>query len=400
MRSLIRSLCAFILIFSGLSLATAQNDRQKLEQEKVRAQTKITEAQQILNQTATKRQASIGQLNAINKQIEARSQLIRSISRELDILNEQITEDNIVIDALENDLSNLKREYASMVYAAYKSRSINSRLAFLFSSSSFDQFVMRFKYLQQYTEARHKQVRLINAVRDQLITEKEALESRKVERETLLADKVQENRKLVALKKEQNEVVGQLRSREKELKNEIAERKKDVEKLEQLIAALIRSEMKKSTAKKGADAVPEIDLANISASFEKSKARLPWPVSSGFVSEKFGFHPHPIYKRIKVPNDGISIQTKQGETVRAVFTGTVKKVAVVPGMKYVVIVQHGSYYTVYARLKEVLVQSGDEVKLNDAIGLVNTEANGVSELQFQVWKNTTKLDPELWLAKK
>jgi septal ring factor EnvC (AmiA/AmiB activator) len=380
--------------------AAAQSDRESLEQEKLRAQMKISEAQEILNQTTSKTKTSIGQLHAINKQIEARAQLIRSISKELDILNEQITEDNIVIDALQNDLSSLKGEYAVMVYAAYKTRTNNSHLTFLFSANSFDQFVMRFKYLQQYSEARQNQVRLINEVRNQLIAEKEALESRKEERELLLADKVKENQKLVALKKEQNNVVGQLRSREKELKDEIAERKRDVEKLERLIAELIRSEMEKSTDAKGRTAIADIDLTNITASFEKSKARLPWPVASGFVSERFGFHPHPVYKRIKVPSDGISIQTRQGEKVRAVFTGTVKKVAIVPGMKYVVIVQHGTYYTVYARLKEVLVQSGQKIEVNDTIGLVNTDVNGVSEVQFQVWKNTTKLDPELWLAKK
>ena len=387
----------FVLLFNHLS---AQNNRNNLEQERLQAQERIAEAQQILNETTSKTKASIGQLNAINKQIEARSQIIRSISLELELLNEQITEDNVVIEALQNDLDNLKREYAVMVYAAYKSKSSYSRLTFLFSASSFDQFVMRFKYLQQYTEARKHQVKLINEVRDQLISEKEQLENRKIEREALLADKVQENGKLITLKKKQSNVLNQLQSRESELTREIAQRQEDVKKLEKLIADLIRSEMKRSDVAKGEKNVLEIDLTNISASFEKNKAQLPWPVSSGFVSERFGTHPHPIYKRIKVPNDGISIQTKQDEKVRAVFNGKVKKVAVVPGMKYVVIVQHGNYYTVYARLKDVFVSMGQDIKVNDVLGAVNTDVNGVSELQFQVWKNTTKLDPELWLARR
>ena len=71
-----------------------------------------------------------------------------------------------------------------------------------------------------------------------------------------------------------------------------------------------------------------------------------------------------------------------------------------PGMRYVVIVQHGNYYTVYARLREVRVKTGQEIAVNDVIGEVNTDTSGVSELQFQVWKNTTKLDPELWLTKR
>ena len=102
-----------------------------------------------------------------------------------------------------------------------------------------------------------------------------------------------------------------------------------------------------------------------------------------------------------MPNDGVNIQTKENEKVRSVFNGTVKKIAIVPGeFKYVVIVQHGTYYTVYAKLKKVDVKMGQQLVKDDVIGEVNTDVDGVSEVQFQVWKNTQKLDPELWLAKR
>ncbi len=102
-----------------------------------------------------------------------------------------------------------------------------------------------------------------------------------------------------------------------------------------------------------------------------------------------------------MPNDGVNIQTKQNEQVKAVFNGVVKKIAIVPGeFKYVVIMQHGSYFTVYAKLKKVNVKMGQQIARNDVIGEVNTDVDGTSEVQFQVWKNTQKLDPELWLAKR
>ena len=85
----------------------------------------------------------------------------------------------------------------------------------------------------------------------------------------------------------------------------------------------------------------------------------------------------------------------------AVFDGIVKKIAIVPGeFKYVVIVQHGAYFTVYAKLKKVNVKMGQQIARQDVIGEVNTDVDGISEVQFQVWKNTQKLDPELWLAKR
>ncbi len=390
-----------IFIFLSVSItAFAQHDKNKLEQEKKATQKKIAEAQQILEQTSSKKQASIGQLNAINKQIEARSSLINSITAEIKILDNQIGEDNNVISALENDLNNLKKEYASMVYAAYKSSQGFNKLTFLFSSESFNQFVMRLKYMQQYSEARKNQVRLINEVKNELVEERSGLETRKNERENLLNDQVNENRKLVKLQKEQDKVLVSLKSREKELKLEIAQREKDVDRLEKMIASLISAEIKKNETAEKTTPQLNIDLSNITASFENSRTKLPWPVASGFITEHFGTHPHPVYKRIKVPSDGINIQTKQDEKVNAVFDGKVTKIAVVPGMKYVVIIQHGNYYTVYARLKEVYVKMGQDIKVNDVIGEVNTDKDGVSEIQFQVWKNTTKLDPENWLAKR
>ena len=102
-----------------------------------------------------------------------------------------------------------------------------------------------------------------------------------------------------------------------------------------------------------------------------------------------------------MPNDGVNIQTKQNELVKAVFKGEVKKIAIVPGdFKYVVIMQHGAYFTVYAKLKKVNVKMGQQIERDDVIGEVNTDVDGTSEVQFQVWKNTQKLDPELWLTKR
>ncbi len=380
--------------------ADAQKSKSQLEKEKQAAQKSILEAQQILKETTARQKGSLGQLQAINKEVEARQKLIRSIKQEMSILQEGIKEDFTVITSLENDLKDLKEEYASMIYSAYKSSNNFNRLTFLFSSKSFDQLIMRLKYLQQYSIARKNQVKLITEVREELLLEKQQLEKRKMEKENLLAEQLNETKKLQKLKKEQNRVLTNLKSREKELRKQIAQSQKDVVRLEKLIAKMIREEIRKSNLASEKSKTVEINLSNLTASFEKNKAKLPWPTSTGFISGHFGTHPHPVYKGIQVRNDGINIQTKKNEKVRAVFSGKVKKIVVVPGMKYVILIQHGNYYTLYARLKEVYVQMGQQIEINDVLGTVNTDQNGVSELQFQIWKNTTKLNPEIWLVKK
>jgi murein DD-endopeptidase MepM/ murein hydrolase activator NlpD len=128
---------------------------------------------------------------------------------------------------------------------------------------------------------------------------------------------------------------------------------------------------------------------------------LTWPVARGFVSSKFGLQPHPVLKGVKIENPGVDIQTQQNEVVSAVFEGEVSKIASIPGMNgVVIIIQHGEYRTVYANLSKALVKMGDKVNTKDPIGEVFTDSDGVSEVQFQVWKNFSKLDPLAWLQPK
>lgn len=390
---------AFQLIF--ISEGAAQKNKSQLVKEKSTVQNQIKEAQQILAQTTKKRKSSIGQLNAINEQIEGHSSLIKTYSRELKVINSKISEDAIVINSLQRDLDNLKNEYASMVYTMYKTSNGFNRLSFLFASSDLNQFYMRFKYLEQYSSARKNQVKLITDIKSELESERDALEKVKKEKDNLIADQLKEKENLDKLKAEQNKVFASLQNQESKLKKDIDKKKGDVAKLENLISKLLKDELvnRNTSSKKVADL--KIDVKNLSSSFEKSKASLVWPVGTGFISEKFGTHPHPVLKRVKMPNDGVNIQTKENEKVKAVFNGIVKKIAIVPGeFKYVVIIQHGTYFTVYAKLKKVDVKMGQQLLRDDVIGEVNTDLDGVSEVQFQVWKNTQKLDPELWLAKK
>jgi septal ring factor EnvC (AmiA/AmiB activator) len=67
-------------------------------------------------------------------------------------------------------------------------------------------------------------------------------------------------------------------------------------------------------------------------------------------------------------------------------------------MNNVVAIQHGTYFTVYAKLRTVQVRAGQRVKAREPIGTVATDKNGVSEMQFQIWKEFTKLNPESWLS--
>jgi septal ring factor EnvC (AmiA/AmiB activator) len=101
-----------------------------------------------------------------------------------------------------------------------------------------------------------------------------------------------------------------------------------------------------------------------------------------------------------VDNRGVDIQTNAGEAVRAVFGGRVLTVAQVPGMNTIVMIQHGEYFTVYAKLRSVNVHEGEQVDAREAIGTAATDADGTAQVQFQVWRNSANLNPENWLGRK
>ena len=141
---------------------------------------------------------------------------------------------------------------------------------------------------------------------------------------------------------------------------------------------------------------PETALA--SSSFAGNRGHLPWPVSRGFISQRFGRHPHPVLRNVTVENRGVDIQTDAGESVRSSFDGKVLTITSIAGMNTIVMIQHGDFFTVYAKLRSVNVQEGQRVRAREVIGTVATDSEGTSEVQFQVWHNSSNLNPESWLG--
>ncbi|MGI9544601.1 MAG: murein hydrolase activator EnvC family protein [Cyclobacteriaceae bacterium] len=394
----------FILLLSAFLFLSptllAQKSRLDLEKEKTENLRKLREAQKILKQTSRQKRNSVGQVKALQRQIESQVALINTYKSELTTIDSEITESNGMINSLEADLMDLKEEYASMVHRADKVNRGFTNLTFLFSAQTFNQLLMRMKYLEQYTKARKDQVAEIEKVKKSMDRQMIALRKKQQEQQELLEKQVLESDRLVASRKRKSAVIVQLSKKEKTLKNELAKRKKAAKKLDNLIAALIRKEMEASTRANGKFALTP-EAAKISTSFHGNKNKLTWPVSRGFISGKFGVQPHPVLKGVKIENPGVDIQTQENEPVRCVFDGEVSKIASIPGMNgVVVIIQHGEYRTVYANLKQATVKVGDKVASKDPIGEVFTDGNGISEVQFQIWRNFDKLNPQAWLHPK
>ncbi len=141
------------------------------------------------------------------------------------------------------------------------------------------------------------------------------------------------------------------------------------------------------------------DEAKLASSFGALRGRMPFPVPSGFISDHFGVHKHPVLKGVMINNNGVDIQTSPGAPVHSVYEGVVMSVVNIPGLGTVVAIQHGDYFTVYSKLANASVSTGQRVKTAQRIGSVASDDDGTAEINFQVWKNTVRQNPETWLRR-
>jgi septal ring factor EnvC (AmiA/AmiB activator) len=422
-RLVVGGLLAGMLLLTVSSLAQKQ-DKKSLENKKKKQKKDIELAEQLLKQTKQGKNKTLNTLVTLNKNIEKREEYISTISSEIGLMNHQIDDNNNSIKSLHSDISKLKKEYAGMVYFAYKNRDNYDKMMFVFAASDFNQAYKRLKYIQEYNEARKKQIVSISQKQHELGEQVQDLEQKKNEKKDLLGSQESEKKDLTLKKVEKEQLLSDLQQKEVQLKKDLEKKKKDAEKTELAIQALIQAEidrqqklaalaLEKSNkteahpVKKNNDPVKTTakyhlskDEMDVNLSFASNKGKLPMPVIQGMITESFGPHEHPTIKDFITVQNGVNIQSGKGSLARCIFQGEVTGVTSIPGVGKLVIIRHGEYLSVYSNLDEVYVQTGDKVKAKQNIGKIQFDPEeGKTEMNLQIWKGQNKLNPEDWLFK-
>ena len=457
-----RYLGVIIGVLFALSAWGQVDKKSQLEEQKKENLAKIKELNSIISKTSKKKNASIGKLNVLKEQIVVQKKQINVLNENQALLTEEANKLMQESDVLAAKLEQLKKNYALMLYEAQKVSTVSNKISFLLLSQDIGEFTRRFDYLRQFTSNRKAQANKIFETRQDLMTKKQQVEFKKNEEKKVLVEKEKEKANLEVLKTKENKVVTVLTQQEKKLKAELEKKKLAIKKLDNLIAAIVKREIQKSmererklrlaaqakkeeekkslpvkpkteevVAKKNEksnageskvevrvekkeaaeikkDEAPALksntyymnaEEAKLASSFSALKGRMPFPVPSGFISDHFGVHKHPVLKGVMVNNNGIDIQTSTGSPVHSVYDGVVATVQNIPGINMVVAIQHGEYFTVYSKLANVSVSAGQKVKTGQRIGSVASDEDGTSEINFQVWKNTQHQNPESWLRR-
>lgn len=178
-------------------------------------------------------------------------------------------------------------------------------------------------------------------------------------------------------------------AREAEAERVAAERKARVEE--------DRHEQEVAKAKKEVSEAATLDATDrkLSGSFEANRGRLPMPISGSYrIVSHFGQYNVEGLKNVRLDNKGINIQGSPGATARSIYEGEVSAVFGFGGTM-VVMVRHGKYISVYCNLRSVSVHRGQHVSARQALGVVGED----NILQFQLRRETAKLNPEAWLGR-
>ena len=381
--------------FVFLSLiCSGQKDRKDLEAQRKTLESQIKSTTDILAKTQKNKTKSLQQLKALNAQIRQRQELLESINNELKQVDKEAAAQEKNKTEAEKAINQLDTRLSHALRTAYIRSQLQPAWIYLLSAQTISQALTRWVYLRQYKSYIQTQMESLAEKREKHKAIIMELEENKKVKKILFTEEEQHKKEIQDEQKSQQALVNDLGKKEKKLKSDLADTTAKKKKLDDEISRLIREEGKKMTSS-GLSAAPETKALN--EQFAVNKGKLPWPVSKGLITDRFGEHAHPVLKGIVVQNNGIDIQAEAKAAIKSLFNGTVASVTKIPGYDYMVMVRHGLYFTVYSKLVSVNVKKGDAVTTGQLLGHLGSEE---PELHLEIWQDKTKLNPETWLAKK
>ena len=385
-----------VVVLLSVSMAASAQDTRAQEEKKARLEREIAIIDKQLAENASQSSSMLTDLSLIRKKISNRKALVSESDRQIRQYSDSIYLAQKEINRLQARVDTLTTHYSKLVLSAYKNRDSRIWYMYMFASDNLGQAFRRFGYFRNLSTHMKNEAKNIRVMQDELAQKQERLALLKKDAEAVKAERQKE---LDNLKKDENKadnVVKKLQKDRKKYQNQLASKKKEIDALNREIARLIANAMNKD-GQKASSKKPKapVDM-KLDAEFSKNKGKLPWPADGPVVS-RFGKHYHPVYKNLELPpNNGVDIALAKGEHVKAVFDGVVSQVLVMPGYNQCVLVQHGNYFTLYCKMKNIAVKAGDKVKTGQLIGDIDT-INGQTQLHFEVWKGKDPQNPESWL---
>ncbi len=335
---------------------------------------------ELLNQQISEQQKRIDEINKQKQEYEAlvkqtqseaaslNNQLIILNSRisqaELEIENTeiQITKTNLQIQklnadglALDRKISKQKENITHLLRLAYRQGQI-STLEILLLNDSLAEFLNQVKYLESANKEISENVGELKINKELLETNKETLEEQRRQLNNLKNELISTRNALEYEKQNKAFVLKETREIEKEYQSLIAQAKREHQQAQNDISNLEVAVRQK--------------LASLSNDpLKDSDSTITWPIPKNVITASFHDPRYP-YRHIIGEHSGIDVRAAQGTTLRAAADGYVARVKFdgTSAYAYIMIIHANSLSTVYGHVSAVNVQADQFVVQGQVIG--------------------------------
>jgi len=397
----------YILITTVLlGIAIKAQTTQQIDDQNLQLNNLRTEISKLENELIEKKKIekeSFQVLDKLNHQSLLLNKLINKLIIEESIKEREVNTITQAIDSVEKSMVKLKEDYSKYIVWIYK-QGPNSLLKYLLNSDSFNQAIIRYKYLGYITSKNEKILAELKDKKESLISLNAQLRDELREKEILVTQKNNEQEILSSKKDEKQTLLTNLQKDQKAIEEEIIEKQKAEIQIKNIIAKLVEEERRRQARLREAKLKNEKTPAKYNYSydnfenFSNLKGSLGWPVN-GDIVRKFGENRNEKLNTVTL-NYGVDIKTNSSSDVFAVAEGIVSAIDWIPGYGSIIILTHkNEFRTVYGHLSDISVQEGDRIKGGTRIGTVDQSLEG-TVMHFEIWNERNYQNPEVWLVRR
>ncbi len=388
-------LTGFCILVNQAFSDTLRVDLENQTDELAKIKNELVEKRESLDQLHHKEKSVLEELLNLEERLDLAQRFRRQLKVKERNLEEELKIKEMSLGETDTRLILCRDRFQHRLREIYKHRN-SDFYAIIFDASSPVDLVNRLNFIRLIlkqdqallTETKNAKAELEEKERNLRKTKEEwvELEKRKTEEEVTYQKELKEKEKLLKKIKSEKTVYAQA----------VGELEKSAMELENILAS-IQPEYR-SAFGAGEQVLGRMKTDQREGLFFISKGRLPWPIQGKVVS-RFGEQINPQF-RTRLKNSGIEIEGAPGREVAAVSDGRVIYSSRLRGYGNLVILEHeGGYYTLYARLSEILVSPHQEVDRLQKIGVLgeNGFSFGPPTLHFEIREGKQPQNPLEWL---
>ncbi|OLQ87363.1 peptidase M23 [Vibrio ponticus] len=322
------------------------------------------------------------QLDNLQKSLKDQELSINKLEREIKQTKSSLTQTNNNIAALDGKIGTLKTQKKAqsekliqLLQTYYVTQRAKSSANILTQGVEEDRMS---QYFQHLAKQRAETIEELEKTVSELEQSEEQLQLEKQQITRLLEQQTTKRNQLSKAQSQRKGTVGKI-------KKSISSDKVYLSELQRNEARL-KAEIAKAAKR---NAVPMDGLA-------RQKGKLPWPIQ-GKVLNSYGSR-----QTGQINWKGMVVKANYGQSVKAVYSGTVVFADYLRGYGLVVLLDHGKGdMTLYGFNQSLLKKEGDKVVAGESIALAgDTGGQAQPSLYFEIRRNSKTQDPIAWLKRR